>query len=249
MRVCHHVLVIEPGDSAADAAHKLASELGHEVSTHPSPVGVAKVLRERSIDMVVLPWRLGAAQDQKLRSLVKSWERTRPLRVIILAEDRERALADAVGEINDTKVVSVGALLQELPRVLGQSSREFAAIVEERPDDNQFVERLRERLDAAARQWEGIAQRTLDPREILFPLGGALGQAEILKLDKLATLLREISAVAQACEMSGRPTPEQYDSVTAALRFAVHAISGPPYDADSDPTNLITRLRHSLSPR
>jgi hypothetical protein len=140
MRVCHNVLVLEPGDSAAGAAEALASELGHRIWTHPSPVGVSRVLRELSIDVVVLPWRLGAAQDEKLCSLVKSWERTRPLRVIILTEGRERALVDALGQVNDVRVLSVSALTYELPRVLGQSSREVVVVMKERPDDNQFVE-------------------------------------------------------------------------------------------------------------
>lgn len=228
------------------AAEQLVRELGHHVALHASAIGIGHALSRQTASVVLLAWGFPPEQDQKLRVLIDSWRRGRSLKVVVLVPYARPALERSL-ERGDVSVIAYDALDTQLPVALGQPSLELGSSAGDSPrDQGQFVRRLRSRLQSASMAWEGIAQGVLSPREIQFPLVAARGQAELMKFDKLIELLDELTEVLkQADVVSGRPTPSQYEAVTAALRFAIHAASAPPYDSGRDITPLVTRLRRS----
>lgn len=238
------MLVLDSGDPDVRAAETLSRDLGHLVFTHPSPVGVAGALGRYHIDVVLLGWHLGAEQDAKLLTLLESWERLRALKIVLLARSRHAELRVMLAAGHDAAVVSVESMDSELRGVLGQPSREFESVQSMWPEGSHFVHRLRARLLAATQCWEGIAQGSVNAREIEFPLVAANGQAQLLQFNRLGELIDEVTKVTRECEQSGRPSAEQYEAVTAALRFAIH-VTMAPYDADRDTSPILRRLRRS----
>lgn len=227
-------------------AEQLVRDLGHQVALHASAIGVGHALSHQAASAVLLAWEFPSEQDQKLRGLIEAWTRGRALKVFVLVPyprpELERRLADR----SDVVVITYDSIDTQLPAALGPLSLDPSLPVEMGRDDGHFVQRLRSRLHSASIAWEGVAQGLLNAREMHFPLTAARGQAELMKFEKLTELLDELGEVLKQAEViSGRPTPSQYEAVTAALRFAIHAASAPPYDSGRDITPLVTRLRRS----
>ncbi len=247
MAIRHNILVLDSPQAEVRAAEQIARDLGHVVFTHASPVGVGGVLSRFEIDTVMFGWALSTEQDAKLQALLESWERARSLRVIILVEKRRSELVTQLSAHPDASVVTFEEIASRLPDLLGQTSREMnVAPSSSTPPAVQFVERLRSRLQAASNVWEKIAQGTATYGDMNFPLAAAQGQAELLAFRKVTELLHEVAQVVTSSKSAGgRPSPQQYDAVTAALRFSIHATTAPPYDSDRDTSPLVRRLRRS----
>jgi hypothetical protein len=243
MAVRHKVLVIDTGDPLLRAVESAARDLGHLVYNHPSPVGVGQALAQHDADVVLLFWDQPREQDRKLRTLIESWERFRTLKTVILSRGRTLDLPAVLAGGTDRNVLAADQFQERLAEVLGRPSREFEAVDAGPAESSHFIARLRRRLSEAATCWEAIAQGTPNHREMDFLLGTAQGQAQLIHLDKLAMLLTEVRTVVR--DSMGTPRPEQYESVTAALRFAAHATLAPPYDADRDVQPMVLRLRKS----
>ncbi len=246
MATRHNILVLDSLKPQVGLAEGVARDLGHRVFTHPSPVGVGAVLSKHDIDTVLLEWDLSKQQNAKLYTLMDSWERQRPLKLVVLVAMHLVELAKELSARPDTWVVSFDEIELRLPDVLGQTSREEQASSSSNPPASQFVERLQSRLQQASQAWESIAQGTGVHSDLNYPLAAAQGQAELLAFENLALLLDGVADVARASKVQGgRPSPAQYDAVTAALRFAIHATTAAPYDAGRDVSPLLRRLQRS----
>lgn len=241
MSVRHKVLLIDTGDPLLEAVERAARDLGHFIYSHPSPVGVGQALAQHDADVVLLFWDQPAEQDRKLKTLIESWERFRTLKTVVFSRTRATELPSVLAGTGDRSVLSPDDLQERLSQVLGQPSREFEAVDSGPGEGSHFIARLRRRLTEASACWEGIAQGSPNHREMDFLLGTAQGQAQLIHLDKLAALITEVRTVVR--DSVGTPRPEQYESVTAALRFSVHATMAPPYDADRDVQPMVQRLR------
>lgn len=250
MAVRNKILVVESADAHANQEHRrspeeLVRELGYAVVVHPSPVGVGRALAEHDADVVLLGWELPGERDEKLVHLIESWQRTRALRVIVVSGARCAELTALLEVRRDVWVVGADVLGQELPRLLEQAPRSLGR--DGAPVDGKFIHRLKSRLELVSNGWDGVAQGRTGYREIEFPLAAARGQAQLLEFRQLVLLLDEVIDVVRRGESfsGGRPTPAQYEAVTAALRFALQAMAAPPYGSDRDVTPLLERLRKS----
>jgi hypothetical protein len=243
MSVRHKVLVVDTGDPLLTAVENAARDLGHLIYNHASPVGVGQALAQHDADVVMFFWDQPREQDHKLKTLIESWERFRTLKTVVFSRSRANELPGVLAGAGDRTVLRPDDLQDLLATVLGQPSREFEAVDPGPGEGSHFITRLRRRLTEASVCWEGIAQGSPSHREMDFLLGTAQGQAQLIHLDKLVALITEVRTVVR--DSSGTPRPEQYESVTAALRFSVHATLAPPYDADRDVQPMLTRLRKS----
>jgi hypothetical protein len=247
MAIRRKILVID------NAAHELvrsaagvARDSGHQVFSHPSPVGVGSALAQHHADTVLFAWELPAGQDHKLQNLVETWERFRTLKTVVLVAARSSELSQLLSRCQDAAVLSPSDIPIRLKAVLGEPSREFDAVdSSSRGEGSHFVLRLQRRLTEAVACWDAIAQGSGSQREMEFLLGAAHGQAQLIHLEKLIALLGEVRATVRAAFGRKHPSPEQYQSVASALAFAVHATGAPPYDADRDVQPMVQRLRKS----
>jgi hypothetical protein len=104
MSVRHKVLLIDTGDPLLSAVENATRDLGHFIYSHPSPVGVGQALAQYDADVVLLFWDQPAEQDRKLKTLIESWERFRPLKTVVFSRTRAKELPAVLAGAGDRSV-------------------------------------------------------------------------------------------------------------------------------------------------
>lgn len=224
------VLVIDDDEVVLVAIADLLEEAGMQVETMGSPIGATQVILQKAIDLVIIDINMPLMRGDKVVQLLRGWERTRELPVIIISGLEQGDLAQVRKAIPDVAVVRKVDMDKNLVSVVrfAATSRgsKPAAAPQPASDEGAFVADFAHeiamsmpRLREAARQI--AAGDDTDRESVCRLMDRSADRAQLLGFGSVSTLLGAFGSFIRSAQL-GAPLGQGVESalIEASMELA-----------------------------